>query len=294
MLAKELEGKGLTELEIASSLGVSQSAVSKYKRAKLKLERLFLEDERLLDKVRTVASGLAEKSMTKFQALGELMALIYEYEDRGKICNLHERLMPELAGLNCDLCIKLAKSEVLEEQEVLSNVRRAVRLLESLQGFPTLIPNVGSNIAMAKEGAKEITDVAAIPGRIYEVKGIVKVPAPPEFGASKHVAELVLAVLAWDQGRRAAVNIAWNKVLIDSCKTLGLELMEIDASYEGRRERIVKAIGELGKVPDVIYHKGAHGIEPITYLTGSNAVEVANKVGKVLEVLTKGGKKSGR
>ncbi|OYT67965.1 MAG: thiamine-phosphate synthase, partial [Candidatus Wolframiiraptor sp. EX4484-121] len=45
-----------------------------------------------------------------------------------------------------------------------------------------------SNLVMAIEGADDLSDVAAIPGRIVRVYDGVKASEAPWFGASRHVA----------------------------------------------------------------------------------------------------------
>lgn len=78
------------------------------------------------------------------------------------------------------------------------NVREAARVLETTPGLAAHVPNVGTNARTALPDATAATDVAAVPGRLYAIGGRVKVPRNPEFGASKHVAEAVLAAMAVD------------------------------------------------------------------------------------------------
>ena len=64
----------------------------------------------------------------------------------------------------------------------------------------SLIPEVQSNIGMGLRGAVSEDEVIAFPGRIIKKGREIFILSPPEFGASKHVAHIVLTV-PWDQCR---------------------------------------------------------------------------------------------
>jgi predicted fused transcriptional regulator/phosphomethylpyrimidine kinase len=135
------------------------------------------------------------------------------------------------------------------------------------------VPNVGTNAGTALPDAESATDVAAIPGRIYAVGDRIEVPADPAFGASENVATVVLAAMATDPALRGALNLATDEELLDAARERGIEPLEFDADYEDRAARLERAFEERGAVPRVVYHRGAFGIEPITYVLGDSAVD---------------------
>ncbi len=278
MLARELESRGLKEGRIAAMLGLSQAAVSKYHRGKTKKEQRFLDDAETQNAVREIADGLVNGGISGFQVLSILLQLVRKLETRGLMCRLHEEEFPAIAGLGCNLCLVPRGGEALEEENVLSNVRAALRLLESTPGFPALIPNVGSNLAMAKKDAKDFTDVAAVPGRIYEMRGAVKIPAVPELSASRHVAGIVLAVARSNTSMRAAVNIKFSEDILKACGSIGWKSVEIASEYEGRGTELTRKLARRKVTPEVIYHRGGFGIEPIVYIVGESAIDVVEKV----------------
>ena len=96
-----------------------------------------------------------------------------------------------------------------------------------------------------------------------------------QFGASEHVATTVLAAMAVDGSRRGAVNLATDDALLDAAAARGLDRLEFEAGYEGRGERLVEQFEERGSVPDVLFHRGAFGIEPITYVFGETGADAA-------------------
>ncbi len=187
MLARRLDERGATQQSIADHLGVSQAAVSNYLGGDVPLEPLVAEDADARATVDRVAAGLDEGEYDGYDVLADLVSLVTTLEDRGPVCEFHERAMPELRGLGCDLCVRGLDRETERERTVLASVRQAVRRLSTASGVAAFVPNVGTNVGEALSGAEAATDVAAIPGRIYTVNGRVEVPVNPEFGASKHV-----------------------------------------------------------------------------------------------------------
>ena len=63
-----------------------------------------------------------------------------------------------------------------------------------------LIPEVGSNIAYALPDARDKDDVAAVQGRIVRLSGQPHPVGPVDFGASDHVARIVLTAMKFDPG----------------------------------------------------------------------------------------------
>jgi len=282
-LAGALDDRGLTQDEIATHLGVSQAAVSQYVRGDVTVEERFADDDRLRSTVEHIADGFATGSMDSYEALGELLDLIRAFEDRGPICALHEEEMPALEGLGCDLCVRGTDDTVVAERDALDAVRLVSRRLASAPGMAAHVPNVGTNIGTAVPDATEASDVAAVPGRLQAVGSRVMVPADPEFGVSRRVAGAILAAMAVDPSTRGALNLATSESLLDAARANGHDPLQFDASYENRDERLTRQFRERGSVPRVIYHEGAFGIEPVTYVFGETAIEAAELAIQLVE-----------
>ncbi len=286
MLAQRLARADWSETSVARALGVSQAAVSKYLRRRVKVEESLARDERMKALVEELAVGFEKGTLSPFQAMAKVHSLVQSMEERGPICALHEAAFPVLQGLGCDLCARGSDDTVAEEQEVLAAVRHACRSLQALPGFADLIPNVGSNLAMAKRGATQREEVAAIPGRIFEMRGSVRVASAPEFGASRHVAELVLALHSAEPRIRAALNIRYDKAVVKALEALSHRALEIDPVYEGRGSRIRQALGS-GPAPTVVYHQGGYGIEPVAYVAGEDPGSVVSAISDLLQYLSR-------
>jgi predicted fused transcriptional regulator/phosphomethylpyrimidine kinase/predicted transcriptional regulator len=274
MLAAELADRGFPQREIADRLGVSQAAVSQYLSGEGATEERFASDPRAQETVERIAEGFDAGTLDDYEALAELLDLVRTFEDRGPICAIHEEEMPALAGMGCDLCVRGRDRAVQAEREVLSNVRHAVRRLSNTPDVATHVPNVGTNVAMALPGATDETDVAAVPGRIHAMRGGLNVPSNPEFGASHHVATTVLAAASAESSIRGALNLATSDRLLGAVPA-GMDVVAFDADYENRRERLDDNFAD--GVPRVIYHEGAFGIEPITYVLGTSAVDAVDR-----------------
>ncbi len=288
MLAAALDERGFTQQEIADRIGVTQAAVSNLVNGNVAVEERFSEDPRMVETIERIADGFDEDRMDGVDAMAELLALVEAFEDRGPICAVHEESMPELEGLGCDLCVRGTDSEVLAERDVLASVRRAGRLLAGTDAMVEHVPNVGTNVGMALPDAADPTDVAAIPGRIYRMRGSVEVPANPEFGASEHVARTVLAARSVDPDARAALNVATSDELLAAARERGIEPLEFDPEYEDRGEHLREAMAARGEVPPVLFHRGAFGIEPVTFVLGRTAVEAAELAVDLAERATGG------
>lgn len=282
-LVTELASHGLTQKEVAAHLGVTQAAVSKYVRNEAATEPRIAEHPRTEATVERIASGLATGEMDSYEALAELLELVRAFEDRGPICELHEEAMPELQGLGCDLCVRGVDPEVNAERDALASVRKAARVLATSPGVAEFVPSVGTNVGAALPDATDGTDVAAVPGRIYAIRGRVEVPANPEFGASAHVATVLLAATAVAPELRGALNLATDDALLEAARSRGIDPVEFDADYDDRGERLREQFEERGSVPRVLFHRGAFGIEPITYVLGETAEAAAQLAAELVE-----------
>ena len=167
----------------------------------------------------------------------------------------------------------------------IENLKKAVRIIQNSEEFAAFIPEVRSNIVMAKDNAKDVNDIAGIPGRITIVHGKPKAFVEPEFGVSSHMARLVLSMMKYDSSKRSAMNIKYNPKIIEICEKLGLKVSFYDRNDEPEDIRQVEggtipwgvetAIKRIGDIPDIIYHRGAWGKEPSITLIGTSAVDVA-------------------
>lgn len=179
-----------------------------------------------------------------------------------------------------------------ERYRVLMNLEKAIEYLKRYgEVVKEVVPEVLINIGMAlpKPYARTPLDVAAIPGRIGRYRNTIIINARPEFGVSKHIAKAILTIMEFDPEIRSAANIVYNKSVEDAVKRLGLIYSSFDRREEPPEIKRVEggttpwgirtAVEKIGgKIPDVVFDYGEHGKEPLAFIFGRNALEVANKI----------------
>jgi hydroxymethylpyrimidine/phosphomethylpyrimidine kinase len=151
------------------------------------------------------------------------------------------------------------------------------------------IPEVGMNIVYALPNAKTQKDVCAIEGRITRCKEHAALCGTLDFGASKHVASIILAAMSFDPTIRSALNIRYAQKTLQLCSTLGFTLGSFDRKSEpstapSTMEWGTKhAITTCGFVPDIIHDTGAVGKEPMIRVLGKNPHDVLLKIKKITD-----------
>ncbi|PSQ14398.1 DNA-binding protein [Halobacteriales archaeon QS_8_69_73] len=275
LLAGELRERDLTQSEVADLLGISQSAVSKYAHGEVEVNDELAGDERVRELVGTLADGLADDEMTRVQALVETEVLIRRLERGDLLARLHEAAFPPLAEFEGSFDVHDPDGRLRATERVRASVRRGVATLENTGGFANLIPAVGSNLVEALPDATTVDDVAAVPGRILDVKGTATVPGDPEFGVSGHVASVLLAARDAGSPARAALNVHYEPSLVADLEARGQETAEFDV--EADLEPGVAAALADGPA-DVLYQTGGFGVEPVCYVLGADAGEVVAAV----------------
>ena len=282
MLAEELRDRGFTQREVAEALGISQSAVSKYAHGDVSRTEEIVTDERVRETVGEVAEGLAAGDTSRVAALIELEVLIRELEAGDLLGELHEAAMPALADTEYDFTVHDPDSEARARERTLGSVRRGLRLVQNTSGFATLVPNVGSNLVEALPDADSVEEVAAVPGRIFDVKGRAAVPADPEFGVSEHVAGILLAAREAGLAVDAAVDIAYTEATVERLAAAGHPTVEFAA--EGGPDAVREALADHEPTAEtvVVYQAGGYGIEPIVYVLGPDAASVVETARETL------------
>ncbi len=173
-----------------------------------------------------------------------------------------------------------------------ASLQDAVEALQAVHNLGMIIPESQSNFVVAKLGARSVRDVAGVRGRIVKLDGEARQADAVDFGASKHVASAVLAMMAHDKTIRSAMNIRYSDKLVRVCRELGLRVSSYDRRSEPKnikekegasvRWGIEQAVKKAGGTPDVVYHLGDWGKEPMILVFGRDPQEVA---GRVLAIL---------
>ena len=180
---------------------------------------------------------------------------------------------------------------------VLTNLEEAKALVEATPEVAMLVPEVGMNIAMATPYAESVADVAAIEGRIVKTSEGAKAVGNPKFGCSSHLARYLLEIHKYDKNKMAVINLKFSEETLKILKDWGKTISFYDRTKEPEETKNVEgmtvqwgvreAIKQIGAVPDVIYHRGDVGKEPMIVVFGEQAynlarliVQLAREIGK--------------
>jgi len=177
--------------------------------------------------------------------------------------------------------------------EVYENMVSALRFVLSEPLFAKAVPEVGMNLAMSLDWryARGPDDVAAVEGRIRRGReGLVA--GPIRFGASSHLSSIILTTMQVFPEIRAAMNISYSEEVVDRARSLGLRVANYDRkeeppdikALEGMSVRwgVYRAVRGGGEPPDLIYHLGDLGKEPMIVVLGRDAIEVVGKAVRIL------------
>lgn len=271
-VARQLDGDGWSQGKIASVLGVTQASVSLYlrseERSKALLERLGISEEQ----ASLYASLLAEDvRKDPVYAVNTLYSLWSDALGRGALCATHRADYPSLS--QCGMCLAKFGPDDEPGKQAIEQVAAAVRLLEGSSTFVRVMPEVSVNIAYAPEGARSVEDVVAIPGRIVKVRGLPRSFMRPEYGASTHLASVLLSTLSIDGTNRAAMNIRYDAKLGRIIGRMSLTVLSVEGglSIENLRNALSGVSGPVNAIVD----PGAQGTEPGTYLFAGDPAGVA-------------------
>ena len=179
----------------------------------------------------------------------------------------------------------------MERYRVIQELKRAVGILKE-EKIGYLIPEVSANLGYALPKAEGIGDVAAFPGRIVRFKDSVATHSDPEFGASRHVANIILTVMKFDPDYCSAMNIRYSKENVWQLRRKGFRVGHFDRKIEPKRVKEIEGsslewgVGEvlrkMKRVPDFIYDEGDVGKEPMIRVLGRDPMEVVNKILKAV------------
>jgi len=174
--------------------------------------------------------------------------------------------------------------------ELLQSVSAVVAVLKENQ-IGDLIPEVQSNIGVGLPGAQSAEDVVAIPGRIVKNGRDIFTVAQPQFGASQHVAKIVLTAMRFDPSQRAVMNIKFTSSLLKTCQRLGFKIASFSRADEPKTVKQLEgsslewgthyAITKNGFVPDIIYDLGGQGKEEMIRVIADDVEALMDKVLKI-------------
>ncbi|VVC04035.1 Bifunctional thiamine biosynthesis protein ThiDN [Candidatus Burarchaeum australiense] len=193
------------------------------------------------------------------------------------------------------------------KRKVLAELSDALALFETEQTACKLIPEIGTNLVYSLPNAKSTGEVAGVVGRVRHCGtfarsfgfagraecarslGIV------DFGASSHVARMLLEFARHFKGTRAAINLVLSPQIVRACRKVGLRTVVAEREKEpagiaGREGKSLQGlVGETLRnsrtIPDAIFFTGSVGKEPSTVIFGRSPADVVRKAIKIAREL---------
>jgi predicted fused transcriptional regulator/phosphomethylpyrimidine kinase/predicted transcriptional regulator len=264
-IAKDLRSKGWSQVEIADILGTTQSTISR-QIMKKPVELNASADESTID---GWAHELSQALITMGPQSNVIrQRLVLEFQFGG---NNTLRFDKTLTGMDLDVD--------QEQRSLLRRLEWAVGRLD-IRKISSAMPAVGLNIASALVDAKVAEDVAAFPGKITMVDGKLRHHETPSFGASTHLANLLLQVMEIDSEKVAILNIR-PPMLDDGVNIEKVSGVCDDLGY--KLSMAPKGVIEKGSSKvDILLDEGAFGWEPNLYILAHNPLELIDRCHQVL------------
>ena len=177
-----------------------------------------------------------------------------------------------------------------ERWDIFQRVSKAMEILKGAK-IGHLIPEVQSNLGVGIADARTHQDVIGFPGRIVKHGENIVTLSPPQYGGSKHVANIVLTAMRYNPDKRAVMNIKYTPELLKICTRLKLKIATFNRADEPKKVRRKEgsslewgtdtAIKGCGFVPDIIYDIGGFGKEEMIRVIADDIESLVDRILKI-------------
>lgn len=153
------------------------------------------------------------------------------------------------------------------------------------------IPECQTNFVYSKPKPKSTKDILGLSGRIVKAGNKVIVAGNLTYGGSKHVATALLVVNKKFPDIQSAINLKYEKSTISKIKRSKFLVSSYDRIEEPNNNKIKRssiqwgisnAVKNLKSPPDMIFHKGDFGKEPMIIIFGDNPKNILKKLSKIV------------
>ena len=183
-------------------------------------------------------------------------------------------------------------TDIQKTDEIHSELSRAINEFTEIKNIYKNIPECQTNFVYSKQKPKSTKDVLGISGRIVKAGKEVVVAGNLQYGGSKHVATALLVVNKKFPHIHSAVNIKFQNPTIAKIRKSKLKISNYDRVQEPSNVKnkgstiewgITNAIKNLNEPPDVIFHKGDFGKEPMIIVFGNTPKGILKKILKITQ-----------
>ena len=178
----------------------------------------------------------------------------------------------------------------IQTDEINSELSKAINEFVEIKNIYKNIPECQTNFVYSKQKPKSTKDILGISGRIVKAGKEVIVAGNLTYGGSKHVATALLTVNKKFPDIQSAINIKYQNTTISKIKKSKLIVSSYDRVGEPTNVKkkgstiqwgIKSAIKNMKKSPDMIYHKGDFGKEPMIIVFADTPKNILKKILKI-------------
>jgi len=182
-------------------------------------------------------------------------------------------------------------TDIQEYDKINSELSDAITKFIEIKNIYKNIPECQTNFVHSKQKPKSTKDVLGISGRIVKTGKHVMLAGNLTYGGSKHVATAVVTMNKKFPQIHSAINLKYQNSTISKIKKSKLIVSSYDRNQEPKNGKlknstiewgIKNAIKDSKKIPDVIFHKGDFGKEPMIIVFGENPNNVLKKILKII------------
>ncbi|MFW9955003.1 MAG: thiamine-phosphate synthase family protein [Candidatus Thorarchaeota archaeon] len=279
-LSKKLRERGYSQNDIAECLGLTQAAVSKYLAQDYSPNPL---NETVDITASRMANMIIQENSTSDLLVKEVCEACMSLRIGADICMMHRESVPSLRDPQCEICASLLGGEdkfLVKRAKILEEMTEALRLIYKSNSFAKLVPQVRANLVACNKDASNISDVIGVPGRITLIEGKARALVGPRFGASKHMALLLLEVRKLWSDVFACLCLSGRSEIIEAAREEGVRIIGIKESQSdpvmiAGLVRESKAKRRQG-IATGIHVPGGIGVEPILYLFAKSPLELSS------------------
>ncbi|MEK6877141.1 MAG: bifunctional hydroxymethylpyrimidine kinase/phosphomethylpyrimidine kinase [Thermoproteota archaeon] len=184
----------------------------------------------------------------------------------------------------------IVKAENTDKIE--AELANAISVFSNIKNIYTLIPECQTNFVFSKPNPQSLNDIIGVSGRIVKAGKTVVVAGDLKYGGSRHVGSAVLQVTKKFPKIRSALNIRYDQSIVRKAITKKLFVLSYDRVVEPLKTKtkegntiswgIQSAIKNTKKSPDVIFHRGDVGKEPMILIFGTNPKDTLAKLRKIV------------
>jgi hydroxymethylpyrimidine/phosphomethylpyrimidine kinase len=179
-------------------------------------------------------------------------------------------------------------TQIKNNDEIFQELSQAINAFVELKDIYKHIPECQTNFVFAKNHPRSIKDVLGISGRIVKSGTDVIMAGNLLFGGSRHVASALISINQKYPEIKSAINLKYDEDVISKLEKTRLTISSYDRSGEPEFIKnsegasiewgIKSAIKNLKSSPDVIYHKGDLGKEPMIIVFAKSPRSIIQKI----------------